>query len=498
MHPCVCLMSVPESERTTNTSNLPLVWTTPSYRYNDYFGGYLTLCILQTLVAPIRLLTSRRYYSTAEDRAAQVAGSKKKEIKEGDGKEDEKGDGEKGDVVATEDGEVFEGFGEDDEDEDEDGKDKDKGGDADDEGMASTADVVAMLSAALPAGLTYGWVQIISTILVDIPELPLLAVYFQSLGRSPLSEGFNSMAAFTLVFCMFNVGASLLLLLRYVRVWIGTLTEASLGKPMMDRYKKRSWQMLLAVLFMLVIATVTTNWIYVAYLYLDPAFGIAWSSYADTFLDFQKMKLTAVVLCSISTVYAFLQSRRLLINFAQILPGKGYSEKWTLMVDEGERKAFRKKKIQNVLRYSDFAGFEEPGEEDDDDGIGNGYREDRVIEKTMAIIGVVGLAIHGPMMLLQATYFQTMSATAVDVSTNVGYSLCLTADGTAGFPACASQVLRDLEYTSSDWSALAPEAQLQYVGGFTEWQSSAVATLGPTSIDKVAIMFTALSLIAGQ
>lgn len=414
--------------------------------YTDYRGAYIALCVLQTIVLPARLALCYKAFNKQDREITKL---------------------------------------------------EKLGPDA---GSTERASI----------GLVFAVLQTITTVLLDIPEACLVFVYFSCLGKSgEESEGFDSLAAFTLVFNVVNIVATVLLCLPFIKIMLSSAlgfadTLAPSITNRIEAYNQQAWQITVGILTVLLFATMSVDWMFCRNVYRSNDFEKKWASYPlegeeSTFLSIEGYRKACVAICSIGTVYAFWQGWRLIRSFLTLLPGATFRRKIDLLTSAKERarrrEKLREKKDEDNDDFGGQTGFEE--EDDDEDAI----QWDDEVDLHMAILAVVSIfVVHGPMLLLQSTFLQTLatSRVGIDAVENPEYYECLLEKGVDGFVDCASSVLLEgVDFTAKEW-ALLGEGQDKFGNSTAEWKRQlGVATLGGTSIDTAAMMLTLIGLIVG-
>lgn len=428
--------------------------------YTDYRGAYIAMCVLQTIFAPMRLALCVRGFN--------------KQGREADKREAQ-------------------------------------GNDSADEAGASS-------------GLVFAVLQTITTVLLDIPEACLVFVYFNCLGKSgDESEGFDSLAAFTLVFNVANIVATVLLCLPFIKIMLSSMLgfadilQFGLSDAKIEQYKQKSWQMTLGILTILSLASMSVDWMFCRNVYTSMDFERKWMSYpaegdGSTFLSIGGYRKACAAICSFGTVYALWQGWRFTKSFLSLLPGATFGRKLELLTSKKARDQ-RREKLRLAKENDEFAVKEGDGDDeefggfDDESNESAEADEDAIqyedeVDLQMAILAVVSIVlVHGPMMLLQSTYLQTLagSRVGIDAVENPENYNCLLEYGPKGFAECASLILvESADFTAKEWELLGETDQGNFNFEVDEWKRQlAVATLGGTSIDTAAMMLTAIGLVVG-
>jgi hypothetical protein len=355
-------------------STVELDFLAAGQSYNDFFRGYLALAIVQTLlVAPWRLWTCYTNYN------AQVDEEEAAERKE---------DNPYGDLEAGDD------FG------------------FEDDGSTN----VSQLSSANAAGLSYGPVQVVTSVLVDLPALILQVMYMTHLGSSPKSVGYNSIAAFTLVFNGFNLAATFLVGHRYFQLFLRPLVgwkEGSITGWDPAQYKMKGYQIALALQTILVLSIAALAWMFVGSAQSD-SFEAAKSGLEGSSAGVGTYTTTATVLSVLITVHALYFFFRVLTEFAKMLPPYTGSIK---------------DMVQNLKQGTKF-----------DVKAQQGYNKSRLVETHLAKVAVAGLFVYIPMAVLIGSYHNTMSQSSVDADQYLDQCLPITSHRFDSFESCASAI----------------------------------------------------------
>lgn len=298
---------------------------------------------------------------------------------------------------------------------------------------ADTAGVARKIS----AGLAFGPVLTVTACMVDVPSLFLHGMYMANLGspRNELSAGYKSMAAFSLFFNVALIVAAALLSYRYLQLLIRPVfgrkatKRTSWNEP---AYKKRGYQIALALQIMVALATAGVSWIFWSAT-ISERFSLARERFKeDTSEDPFHVEaanfysLMSIFLAVIISAHALYFSYCCLHELGKMMPpyNGGLWEKLQMQYSAAKRNEWAKAKRRRVpgteVEKFDSKGYEKGG---------------RIAEPHLAWVAGIGFFPFFALLLTIASYHNTMSQANLDA--HLYYDACLPAPANGTFESCA-------------------------------------------------------------
>ena len=336
-------------------STFPADMHASGQNFIHYRGAYIALSVIQTLALIPRVWVVYRYYNEKTPESDEAA---HREVDEG--------------LKAAE--ETFEGF-------------------------ATTEEIEKPKKSFhnITGGLTFGPIQLVTALLVDVPGLVLQAIYMKYLGSSVGSSGYNSMAAFTLFFNVANVIAALILAYNYAIIWfrpiLGWAKDERNAWNLEGQYRKKGYKVLLSVQILLSLSAAALCWMFYA---ATKSERFVWSRRVleDDAIAIKTYTAASFTLALGITAHAVYFSLRCMVELSKTMPPYDgtIKDKLTFLVDQDERNAWTKRKMNAEEEIKS-----------------EGYDEDRLVEPYLAAVGAIGLVPHFLMVLTIGSYHQTMT-----------------------------------------------------------------------------------------
>lgn len=267
-------------------STFPADMATSGQNFAHYRGAYIALSVIQTLILIPRVWVARRYYNEktpeSDDAAAEEV--------------------DKGLKAAANSNEEEWGFG---------------------SGKGFTIEKPKRLMHNITGGLTFGPIQLVTAMIVDLPGVVLQVIYMQNLGGSPNSTGYNSMAAFTLFFNVANIFAALILTYKYLSIWVQPLLGWAKNERqawnLEGQYKKKGYKIILSLQIILALSASALCWMFYVSTRSE---RFEWSRRVleDDAISTGTYKTAALILSLSITAHAAYFSSRCILEFGKMMP----------------------------------------------------------------------------------------------------------------------------------------------------------------------------------